>query len=591
VKSYPGIHAILEFFTISIAFSIFTYGWKTFTYTKSLQLLLLSYTFLTVGLIDLLHALSYHGMPFFIEESSDTNSTWFWIAARISQAVLLVSILLISPKVLSKDLRLPLFAGSILLVLLVAVGVFSYGEKLPVLVIEGKGTTPLKNGMEYFVAFLNGIAIFVSFKNYRKSKDVIYLNIMIAFFFILIAELIFTQYLSLHSPLHFSGHVIRAIGYFYILKGYYFSQIDADKRNEMKIADARHELNIIMKEQQGLIFKIIKVGNEYKHTLFDGELREKLHLTREEVYGKSAQEVIPENYPILLEKYRIAWEEGERVTFEIKHREYFLYVLLKPVFEDGKVIEVIGSVTDISKVKVLEETVRNNEKLGILGELAAGIAHEVRNPLTTLKGFLQLIKPEAGDRNKMFIDLMLAEVNRIEMITDEFMSIARPQALIFKEENTYGIIEEVIPFMEPQSLLKGVTVHLYASAGNYPVVCEKNQLKQVFINLIKNALEAMPDGGNLYIIVKKNNGYNEISFVDEGTGIPEEVIKKLGQPFFTMKEGGHGLGLMMCNRIIEAHGGYTNIKSQVGKGTEFKIFLPMENKHSEEQGTIHHASI
>ncbi|WP_420800263.1 ATP-binding protein [Neobacillus terrae] len=359
----------------------------------------------------------------------------------------------------------------------------------------------------------------------------------------------------------------------------------------MKIAEARHELKTIMKEQHGLIFKIIKQGNEYKHTLFDGELLERLHLSREEVYGKTIQEVIPDSYPILLEKYRIAWEEGERVTFEFKHREYSLYVLLKPVFQGGKVIEVIGSVTDISKVKVLEETVRNNEKLGILGELAAGIAHEVRNPLTTLKGFLQLIKPEAGESNKMFIDLMLNEVNRIEMITEEFMSIARPQALIFKEENTYKIIEEVVHFMEPQSLLKGVQVHLYASAPSYPVVCEKNQLKQVFINLIKNALEAMPGGGNLYIMVKSNIGYNEISFVDEGIGIPEEVIQKLGQPFFTMKEGGHGLGLMMCNRIIEAHGGYTDIKSQVGMGTEFKIYLPMENKHSEEQRNIHNASI
>jgi signal transduction histidine kinase len=224
----------------------------------------------------------------------------------------------------------------------------------------------------------------------------------------------------------------------------------------------------------------------------------------------------------------------------------------------------------------MESMMNDAEKLGILGELAAGIAHEVRNPLTTLKGFLQLLSPDLDEQKKSFVDLMLAEVDRIEMITDEFMSVARPHTFVNKEENIISLLEQVVKLLEPQSLLKNVRVLLSTNRDYIPLQCGGNQLKQVFINIMKNAFDAMPSGGSLYIKARIEHESVIIQFIDEGIGMSEEVVTKLGEPFFTQKEGGHGLGVMMCKKIIETHHGTLDIQSTVGKGSTFTIYLPID---------------
>jgi signal transduction histidine kinase len=224
----------------------------------------------------------------------------------------------------------------------------------------------------------------------------------------------------------------------------------------------------------------------------------------------------------------------------------------------------------------MESMMNDAEKLGILGELAAGIAHEVRNPLTTLKGFLQLLSPDLDEQKKSFVDLMLAEVDRIEKITDEFMSVARPHTFVNKEENVVSLLEQVVKLLEPQSLLKNVQVLLSTNKDYIPLHCGGNQLKQVFINIMKNAFDAMPSGGSLYIKARIEHEFVIIQFIDEGIGMSEEVVTKLGEPFFTQKEGGHGLGIMMCKKIIETHHGRLEIQSTVGKGSTFTIYLPID---------------
>lgn len=230
-------------------------------------------------------------------------------------------------------------------------------------------------------------------------------------------------------------------------------------------------------------------------------------------------------------------------------------------------------------IKKMETMMENAEKLGIIGELAAGIAHEVRNPLTTLKGFLQLMNLEVDAAKKSYVDLMLTEVDRIDMITDEFMSIARPHEQHFKRENIVYLMEHVISFLHPQAQLKNVQV-LLRTNGEIPFLyCDGNQLKQVFINIMKNAFEAMPKGGYLYIMIScEDTNFFKIEFTDEGIGMPEEVLAKLGQPFYTLKESGHGLGIMMCKRIIDAHNGTMKIKSNLQEGTTFTIYLPIKEK-------------
>ncbi|WP_318505426.1 MASE3 domain-containing protein [Bacillus sp. T3] len=578
-KYYTSLHIILEFFSISISITIFSYGWKVFSYSKSRRLLYLSFVFLTIGILDLFHTLSFKDMPFFISEGSVDKSIWFWLISRLTGSSLIMFIILFPEKRLKKDPRVPLTILSVLFIFLVSYFIFHFEENLPVSVIEGSGTTIIKKGIEYIVSFIYLVSIIINFTLYRKTKKTSALYVMLSFYFLLLSELIFTMYHSIYDFDNVTGHLFKVIGFFFIMKGFYFSTISEDKIAEEKIRRARQELDEIISEQQGIIFKIIKRGDDFIHTLCNGELLHKIGIDPVDIRTKKLKDILPDNAEILLYHYHHAWNSGQKVTFEMDINDISLFFALKPKITEGKVTEIIGSATDISKLKQMEEMVRSTEKLGVLGELAAGIAHEVRNPLTTLKGFLQLIQNDTDRQNQVYIKLMLEEVDRIEQITNEFMAVAKPQSLLFNPENVISIIYQVVALLQPQALLHGVEITVKENGTIKPIFCEKNQLKQVFINLIKNAFEAMPNGGTLSItITEQDQNWIDIEFVDNGCGIPEEALKKLGEPFFTMKEKGNGLGLMMCKKIIEQHHGKIHVTSTISKGSSFKITLPV---HSE----------
>lgn len=245
-----------------------------------------------------------------------------------------------------------------------------------------------------------------------------------------------------------------------------------------------------------------------------------------------------------------------------------------PVMGDNNYIEHIVIVSrDISERKKAEEFLLQSEKLSIVGELAAGVAHEIRNPLTTIKGFVQLYKKENSSIE--FNDLLLSELERIETITSEMLSLGKPQAIQLKRTDLRNLIENTLDLLQPQAHMNDIQFKLEFEEAAYFITCEKNQLKQVFLNLLKNAMEAMNEGGEIHINLRKSSD-NEciISIQDQGCGIPEELLPRLGEPFYSLKEKGTGLGLMICHKIIKQHHGDIIYKSKVNKGTLVEIKLP-----------------
>ncbi|GGD96803.1 ATP-binding protein [Paenibacillus nasutitermitis] len=251
-------------------------------------------------------------------------------------------------------------------------------------------------------------------------------------------------------------------------------------------------------------------------------------------------------------------------------------VTSSPIRDKNGAIHAIASITrDMTSRNKMEELLRRSEKLTTVGQLAAGVAHEIRNPLTTLRGFLQL-QLETNKLNTKHVDIMLSELDRINLIVGEFLILAKPQATRFEEKDVRFILGDVISLLDSQAHLCDIEFLTHFNIETGLISCEENQLKQVFINLLKNAIEAMPEGGQIQISLDyKGSGEVSISIVDQGIGIPEDMISKLGDPFFTGKDSGTGLGIMVSQRIIQSHQGTMEIRSKVNVGTSVTITLPL----------------
>ncbi|MEH6945303.1 ATP-binding protein [Bacillus sp. JJ722] len=223
----------------------------------------------------------------------------------------------------------------------------------------------------------------------------------------------------------------------------------------------------------------------------------------------------------------------------------------------------------------LQEQLRKSDTLSVVGELAAGIAHEIRNPMTALKGFIQLLQSSIQEDFSNYFEIITSELKRIDLIITEFLILAKPQAVQYEEQDINTIVQETITLLSAESMLYNIVFEKQLYEKPLLLYCEANQLKQVFINIVKNAIESMRSGGCITIsTVLHNEKMVKITISDEGCGISEEKVKRLGEPFYTTKDRGTGLGLMVSYKIIEEHNGWIEVESLVGKGTTFSIFLP-----------------
>ncbi|MEH7225689.1 PAS domain S-box protein [Bacillus sp. JJ1566] len=279
-------------------------------------------------------------------------------------------------------------------------------------------------------------------------------------------------------------------------------------------------------------------------------------------------------------------KEGKHQEFNVSMihkdgRKRMVEIKMIPIINENEFIGIYQIAKDITDSKLAEEMIRRSDKLSVVGQLAAGVAHEIRNPLTTLKGFVQFLKSDIDNR---YADIMLTELERINLIVSEFLILAKPQGIKYERMNVSKILRDVVSLLETQAILNKIHIQLEDDIENPVISCEQNQLKQVFINLLKNAMESMQNGGEIIVKVKrKKKDMISIRFIDEGVGISEKQIPRLGEPFYTTKADGTGLGLMVCYRIIESHGGYMKISSKLQKGTIVEVCLPNNHHFANEE--------
>jgi two-component system nitrogen regulation sensor histidine kinase GlnL len=255
----------------------------------------------------------------------------------------------------------------------------------------------------------------------------------------------------------------------------------------------------------------------------------------------------------------------------------------------GERIGTIVLLRDLTNVRKLEDAVRQADRLSSLGALAAGLAHEIKNPLGGIKGAAQLLELEFPESEELreYIRVMLKEVQRVNVIVEELLALASPGRPKLAQVNLHRVLSDIVLLQKQVAGAKGVAINQNFDPSIPPILGDESLLTQLFLNLIKNATEAAPEGGAVkvtsrvlsdYIMTPKGERRARmiaIEVADNGPGIPAEVQEHLFTPFFTTKSKGTGLGLAICQKIVSEHRGMIKVDSSATCGTVFTVMIPL----------------
>lgn len=297
---------------------------------------------------------------------------------------------------------------------------------------------------------------------------------------------------------------------------------------------------------------------------------------RESVIGRKIDEALPYfKFPFVpCRREEVIKSNGTRKVIG------FQITPLKDI--NGNDTGFIGIFQDLTELKRFEAEAKRKEKLAAIGELSSNIAHEIRNPLASLKGSIEMLKDGTipPDNKKRLMEIALKEMERLNRIISDFLTYSRPSQPEFKRFELHSVLDETTDLLKNVEQYRGNISIKKKYTGRLEVIADPQKLRQVFWNLGINAIEAMPNGGELVIATKDKDSTVEIIFQDSGLGIAKQDIERVFYPFFTTKESGTGLGLSIAYRIIEEHSGKINVESNAGIGTIFEVILPKKDGKS-----------
>ncbi|WP_208590968.1 ATP-binding protein [Gracilibacillus suaedae] len=357
------------------------------------------------------------------------------------------------------------------------------------------------------------------------------------------------------------------------------SAVDTIER-EIQLQEQNHQLHLL---NQVLIdstpIGIVMTDKNGNLLEFNSSAEEIIGIKKEEVIDNGIKQIgqIGEytNYVLETEKK----VENAEFSFQLIESDCSKKLLLDvlPLFDEGQMIGAFAQFRDMTNYHELQQKLIESEKLSTIGKLGAGLAHEIRNPLTSIIGLTHLMKE--NNHKAEYLDIITAELERMKNLVNQFVSYGKPSTISRVSCCLDDLIRETVELMDNNTRLHNVNIYVEPSVKNTEVYIDKHKIKQVLINFIKNAFEAMPNGGNICVEIETDlkNKEVHISIKDEGIGMTKEQVKNLGKPFFTTKENGLGMGLPICFDIIHAHNGRIEFDSEKGKGTVVHLILPKNN--------------
>ncbi|PRX79407.1 PAS domain S-box-containing protein [Bacillus sp. V-88] len=433
----------------------------------------------------------------------------------------------------------------------------------------------------------------------KQAKDIA-LKISVTYVLLGALWIVFSDYVSMiiaHEKLSMYIYFQRYKGWlFTFVTGIIIFFLIYRRTNELIISNDK----LSKKENQ------LQIRNQHYHSLFEqnpdavlelsldghvisvnAEAEVLLEFTQEELKEVKFSKFLDEEEMKRVTDYFFATFKGLASTFETKihigdNKGKILRCSLVPIIINREVTGMFAIARDITSNRENEEMVVASEKLSVIGQLAAAVAHEIRNPLTSLKGFIQLMQT-TNTINHDHLDIMLSEVDRIDLISGEMLILGKQQETHFRPERINEILQQVLVLMEAQANFDNVSI-TYENLSEKPLYVsgESNQLKQVFINIIKNAVEAIPASrdGKVSITLEEQGTNAQVIVKDNGVGMEPGRIEHLGEPFYSTKEKGTGLGLAVCKKIIQRHKGHIHFQSDKEIGTAVEISLPIEEEPS-----------
>jgi two-component system, NtrC family, sensor histidine kinase HydH len=314
-----------------------------------------------------------------------------------------------------------------------------------------------------------------------------------------------------------------------------------------------------------------------------------LKLLPAEVIGKKAEEVLPAELWHLLKNLNV--EKGvveKEIDFTVQKGEVIPLEISATLLNDesGTFLGYVVLFKDLSEVRSLRKEITRSQRLASVGRLAAGVSHEIRNPLSSIKGFATYFKERYYDvpENQQISNLMIQEVDRLNRVVGQLHEFARPITVLKKSIQIKAFLKDSLKLIERQASEANIRIKADLESEIDEVLIDPDRINQVLLNLYLNAIESMDNGGCLTVTLTENSKKNgiEIKVSDTGTGITEDDLSHIFDPYFTTKASGTGLGLAIAYNIMEAHGGEIIIESRLGQGTEVTIFLPYSGTRDEQ---------
>jgi two-component system, sporulation sensor kinase E len=334
---------------------------------------------------------------------------------------------------------------------------------------------------------------------------------------------------------------------------------------------------------------ILVLGPDHKSSYMNRAARELLGLPDDFGPNDSLRRHLPDAFWSAVEEDSRKRRSRSAVHHDVEifypqRRFLQIYVSTLPadISTEADLLMIIRDITEAHQRAAMNA---ETERLGAMTTLAAGVAHEIGNPLNSLHIYMQLMERELRNldpttRKKLEEQLKVCttEINRLDQIVSQFLKAVRPSKPKLERLSVHDILLEVLKVLEPETNNRDVLVEQELARDLPKVMVDRDQMKQVFFNIIRNALQAMNKGGILHIRTEAQAERVMIAFRDTGGGMPADVLQRIFEPYFTTKNEGTGLGLMIVQRVIREHGGLIEVSSEQGRGTTFRIFLPLSEK-------------